>query len=194
MRWFDRALGAALAGGALAATAWLSNAPLTVRPSPDAVLRLAWSALPERIERCREQSREELANLPAHMRQPRVCEGATAEYHLTVRDASGVRVNRTVHGGGLRRDRRLYVFEELALPAGASRVGVRFARADLPAGSTAKPAAASPSTAASGLPDAATAAIPAELELSANVTAGPREVVLVTYDPDRRALVIARDR
>ena len=189
MRWPDRALGVALAAASLAALAWLSNAPLTVRPSPDAVLRLAWSARPERVERCREQSQEELARLPAHMRQPRICEGATAEYQLIVRDAGGVRVNRTVHGGGLRRDRRLYVFEELPLPVGPSRIDVRFARADLKAGSTARA-----STAASGLPDAATAAIPAALELTADVTAGAREVVLVTYDPDRRALVIARDR
>lgn len=194
MRRLDRALGVAFAVGSLAALAWVSNAPLTVRPSPDAVLRLAWSARPERVERCREQSQEELAKLPAHMRQPRICEGVTAEYHLTVRDASGVRVNRTVRGGGLRRDRRLYVFEELPLPVGPSRIDVRFARADLSSGSTARPAAASPPRAASGLPDAATAAIPAALELTADVMAGAREVVLVTYDPDRRALVIARDR
>jgi hypothetical protein len=193
MRWPDRALGFALAAASLAALAWLSNAPLTVRPSADAVLRLAWSARPERVERCREQSQEELAKLPAHMRQPRICEGVTAEYQLIVRDASGIRVNRTVRGGGLRRDRRLYVFEELPLATGPSRIDVRFARADLP-GSAESSGDSEPSLGPAGIPDAATAAIPAELQLAAEVTAGPREVVLVTYDPEQRALVAVRDR
>ena len=192
MTWVDRALGTALAAAALAALAWLSNAPLTARASPDAVLRLAWSARPERVEHCREQSQEELAKLPQHMRQPRICEGATAEYRLVVRDARGVRVDRTVRGGGLRRDRRLYVFEELPLPAGPSRIDVRFERADLAAGSTVSPATGRSGAAA--LPDASTGAIPPELGLTADVVAGPREVVLVTYDSERRALVMAQSR
>jgi hypothetical protein len=127
------------------------------------------------------------------MRQPRICEGITAEYQLIVRDAGGIRVNRTVHGGGLRRDRRLYVFEELPLATGPSRIDVRFTRADL-AGSRAAAGASKPSAGAAGIPDAATAAIPAELQLTAEVTAGSREVVLVTYDPEQRALVTVRDR
>jgi hypothetical protein len=85
MTWIDRTAGAALAVASLAGVAWLSRAPVTAHRSDEAVLRLAWSALPERIEECRERTPEELAQLPQHMRQPVVCEGTTATYRLQVR-------------------------------------------------------------------------------------------------------------
>ena len=114
----------------MAGLVWASNAPMTTNPSPDARLRLAWSARPERIEKCRQQSEEELARLPAHMRQAVACEGTTAEYRLQVRIDGALVADRVVHGGGLRRDRRLYVLEEVVLPAAEAAVDVRFDRVD----------------------------------------------------------------
>jgi hypothetical protein len=113
----DRAAGLALAVVLMAGLVWASNAPMITNPSPRPRLRLAWSARPERIENCRQQSAEELARLPAHMRQAVACEGTTAEYRLQVRIEGALVADRVVHGGGLRRDRRLYVFEEVVLPA-----------------------------------------------------------------------------
>lgn len=196
-----RGLGAVLAAAAMAALAWGSTAPMTVRPSPDAVLRLAWSARPERIENCREQSAEELARLPAHMRQPVACEGTTAQYRLQVRVGGALVTDRIVHGGGLRRDRRLYVFEELPLPAGEADVEVRFDRLDsTPPG----PGADEGGPAGRDRRDRQDRAEAAERQPRMNAQHGEsiaahsslagrfrfasRRVILVTYDAERRRL------
>ena len=130
----DRVTGVALGLGAMAAIVLAANAPITVHGSDHALLRLAWSARPERIENCRQQSDEELARLPAHMRQPVVCEGVSAQYRLTVRREGRVVADRIVHGGGLRQDRRIYVFHELPLDPGSSSIEVRFDRIDSDSG------------------------------------------------------------
>ncbi len=157
-----------------------------VRLSPGgrdgALLRLAWSARPERIEECRSQSADELARLPPHMRQPVVCEGVTARYRLTATHGSRVLVDRTVSAGGLRQDRRLYVLEELPVPAGDAVVEVRFERIDS-ATSGATPAAGQPSH------DRRGHTVPAYLIFSERRTIDPHTVLLVTYDPERRVLV-----
>lgn len=186
-----RVVGALMALAMLAALVWGSNAPIAAHPSPDAVLRLAWSARPERIEVCREPGPEELARLPQHMRQARVCEGRTAEYRLQVRVDGRVLADRVVHGGGLRRDRRLYVFDELTIPPGEATIEVRFDRIDIGAGSAAAPAAPSPTV--SGAPaqaDERTAAVPPHLRLSRRLRFVSREAVLVTYVPERRELAV----
>jgi hypothetical protein len=118
----DRIIGAAAALAAMAAIVWASNAPMTIHGSNQGLLRLAWSALPERVEVCREQSAEELARLPAHMRQPLVCEGTSARYRLTVRHEGRLIADRILHGGGVRQDRRLYVFHELPLEPGQTTI------------------------------------------------------------------------
>jgi hypothetical protein len=149
---------------------------MTLHHPDQAMLRLAWSARPERIERCRQRSQEELARLPAHMRQPLSCEGTTAAYRLSVRDEGRLVVERVVRGGGLRQDRRLYVFEELPLAPGDRRIEVRFDRLD----------AAGPES-VTHQPGGET--VPAHLALDQRVRVGPREVILVTYVPERQALV-----
>ena len=201
MTTLDRMLAVILPLLAAAGMVWASSVPLTLNATSDAVLRLAWAVRPERIETCRDLSPEELANVPQHMRQARVCEGATAEYRLIVRDASGVRLDRVVRGGGLRQDRRLYVFEELPLTTGVSHVEVRFARVareNSPDGGS--PDDDEDSGNEDGDDDDGhdaeddenareQGAVPASLALVMSVTPRPREVVLVTYDETRRALV-----
>ncbi len=78
------ALGAVVAVGAVVGTAALSRAPLAAYPSDTPILRLAWSVRPERIEHCRTLTDEELADVPAHMRQRVQCEGRSAGYRLGV--------------------------------------------------------------------------------------------------------------
>jgi hypothetical protein len=178
MRLFLRVAGIACSGAALIALVIASRAPVTVRDSDDAVLRLAWSARPERIEDCRPRSAEELAALPPHMRQPLVCEGVAAQYRLMVRRGGALVADQVVRGGGLRHDRRLYVFREIALPPGEIAIDVRFERVD-PA---TPPAAVAPSA----------STVPPRLSFEQRLRVRPREVILVTYEPQRRTLVALR--
>ena len=181
----DRTIGAACALAATAAIVLASNAPMTIHGSNQGVLRLAWSARPERVEVCREQSAEELANLPAHMRQPLVCEGRSARYRLTVWHEGRLIADRILHGGGVRQDRRLYVFHELLLDPGQTSIEVKADRIDDPGanvGSRAKQ-------------PFAVETVPPNLTFAGRVTIEPREVLLITYSSERRALIaIDQDR
>jgi hypothetical protein len=179
MSWASRIAGVSLVAAAMLGLVWASNAPMTTHASADGILRLAWSAQPERIETCREASEEELANVPAHMRQPRVCEGTTATYRLEVRHNGDLIAEQVLRGGGLRRDRRLYVYRELPVPAGDADIAVRLDRIESPDSHAEGQASSS---------GAATATVPAQLSLTQRVRFAPRQVVLVTYDADRRAL------
>jgi hypothetical protein len=177
MTLLNRVAGVAAGAIAMALLAWASNAPVTVHDSRNAVLRLAWSARPERVEECRQQSEEELARLPRHMRQPVVCEGVAAQYRLTVRRDRTVVAVQTVRGGGLRHDRRLYVFQEVPVPAGESSIDVVFERLDT-----------GTSKASSG-PSSGAPVVPPYLAYERRLRLRPREVALITYDEERRVLV-----
>jgi hypothetical protein len=183
---------------------WASAVRMPSSPAV-AVLRLAWTARPERIEDCRPQSEEELAKLPAHMRQAVVCEGTTAAYRLEVRRDGALIAHQIVRGGGLRHDRPLYVFRDISLPPGDAAISVRFVRVDSAADG-----------ASSGTPSALRSdddrhsnamddgrrrregeerirsreeAIAASLSLERRFHFVAREVILVTYDAERRELV-----
>lgn len=175
MTGLDRALGALLAGLVMAGIVAASHAPMAVHDSSSGVLRLAWSVLPERIETCRTQSEEELARLPPHMRQPVVCEGTTASYRLVVERPGAVPIDRVVRGGGLRQDRRLYVFEEIALPPGPAQVRVRFDRIE------------------QGEAERTSERrfVPPHLALELAIDVRPGLVTLVTFDHDAGVLKVA---
>ncbi len=145
-------LGAVAAAGATVGLAALSRAPLAAYPSDTPVLRLAWSVRPERIEHCRTLTDEELAGVPAHMRQRVQCEGRSAGYRLVVSIDGAPRFDTLVTGGGARGDRPVYVFRELDVPKEE--------------------------------------AVPPVMTLDTDIEPAPREVLLVTYDIDRRALVL----
>jgi hypothetical protein len=159
---------------------------MAINRAPDARLRLAWSARPERIEKCRQQSEEELARLPAHMRQAVACEGTTAEYRLQVRIEGVLVSDRVVHGGGLRRDRRLYVFDEAVVPAGEVTIDVRFDRLDV---SEPGVGAGEREGERSERTPVQREEVPAHLALTRRVRLSSREVILVTYDADRHELM-----
>ena len=127
--------GALLAAAATLGIVVASHVPMPVHPSEAAMLRVAWSARPERVESCRALSEEELSDLPQHMRQRVVCEGTTASYRFEVRREGEIIATATVRGGGMRHDRQLYVFRELSIPSGRSTLEVSMTRID----STARP-------------------------------------------------------
>jgi hypothetical protein len=175
-RW-SIAIGGAVALAATSVTVWLSSLPIASVTSEDAVLRLAFRARPERIETCVEQNPETLAALPPHMRQARICEGRTASYRLEVRRDGVLIAEHLVHGGGLRQDRPLYVFHEVPIPVGDASIAITFERQvdEDESGDRAK---------STDLRQA----VPDELTFERRVRFAPREVILVSYDPDRRAL------
>lgn len=209
-------LATVVTGAAAIALALVSNAPFRVNPLPDARLRVAFSARPERIETCRTPSAEEQANVPAHMRQGVVCEGITATYRLEVRRDDSLVASALLRGGGLRHDRRLYALHELSVPSGRSAIDVRLVRVD-----TVSPRAGEQQRAsedeegdehrsregrAHDDDDRRVARardedehrrrvadeVPAMLTLHEVVTLNPREVLLVTYEQASRRLRTVR--
>jgi hypothetical protein len=156
----------ALVVGLAAGIGALSQAPWTAEPGREAVLRLAWRARGQRVERCRRLTPEELERLPVHMRVEEECERRVAPYRLDVVLDGGRVVAETVHSAGAREDRPLYVFRDLRLPAGPHAVGITFAPAD----------------------PGAVAAVALSLDTTLVLDAG--RVVLVTHDGERRQLVV----
>jgi hypothetical protein len=184
---------------------------MKLNPSDAAVLRLAWTARPERVEDCRTQTEEELSKLPPHMRQAVICEGTTAAYRLEVRHQGELIADQVVRGGGLRHDRPLYVSREIQLLPGDSVISVKFTRLD-----SQKPPATSEhersehaGAEAFGAERRSSAidsdrrrregeerlhsreeAVPALLTLEQRLRLSSREVTLVTYDAQRRELIV----
>lgn len=181
---FDRGLALLVTAGLMAAVVAASHAPLTQHAPGGALLRLAWSARPERIEDCRTQSAEELERLPPHMRQAVVCEGVPARYRLIATHGTAVVADRVIAAGGLRQDRRLYVLEEIPIPAGEAMVEVRFDRIDSPEVAAGRPPVTPPPPGGRR-----GEAVPARLVFAERLHIDPHTVLLITYDPTRRELV-----
>jgi hypothetical protein len=170
LRWGLGALGAV---GALALVRLLSFAPYTTHRESGALVRLAWRARGERVRDCRRLTSEELAKLPAHMRQEEVCEGRVLPYRLAVQLDDRAVVNQLIHGAGAREDRPLYVYQDLNVDAGAHRISIRFTLEGRPE--------------AQGEDRLAT---PPQLALDTTLSLEPRQVLLVTYDEVREQLVV----
>jgi hypothetical protein len=195
-------LAVAAAVGATAALAALSRLPYTPEPGPEALLRLSWRARGERVEICRELSPEEQQELPQHMRQTRTCEGTTAEYRLRVELDGRRRMDAPVQGSGEVQVRPLYVYRELALAPGEHRLTVTFERVGPAERDAEAEAEDSEEEEEDGEEEevedgeasrgrrAREAAVPRRLALERVVRLRPREVLLVTYDADRRELVV----
>jgi hypothetical protein len=150
-------VGALVAAGLVAG----SRVPWVAEPADEAMVRLSWRALGERVEECREPTEAEQAALPAHMRQPRICEGRLLPLRLTVRIDGAQIADELLHATGAHEDRPTYVFREFRVTPGDHRVAIRF-ESVWPAGS--RPGASPP------------------LELDASVELAPRQILLVTRD------------
>lgn len=122
--------GAGVIAAAAAAylTAQLSAAPVALHHRDEAMLRLSWSARPERIEVCRTLSAEELATRPEHMRQRVECVGRFATYQLRVESDGRSLTDTVVRGAGLRNDRPIYLLSQFVIEPGERRIRVLFQR------------------------------------------------------------------
>ncbi|HSR15711.1 MAG TPA: hypothetical protein VLL51_08160 [Gemmatimonadales bacterium] len=177
-------------------TAGLSRLPWRMAGG-DAVIRLSWSGRPERLEVCRRLSDAELAERPAHMRQAVVCEGTTASYRFEVALDGTTVAEGLLRGGGFRNDRPIYLLRDLEVPPGEHDLRVTLARVE-----SARPDSTDQAADSAGLTldrDVREAeerqrrrleALPAALRLEERVVLAPRQVLLVTYDPDARRLAL----
>lgn len=206
MTW--RALGVVVAILVATALRWSSSLPSgtrTAREQP-AQLRLSLSARPERVERCRELSDDELAKLPAHMRLRTKCEGYLAQYLLTIAVNERRLTADTLRGGGLRHDRPLHVFQEHDVTPGLQRIVVEVTRVEKgttsPATDTAREGRRAPSdTMLGGRAERereertrrVADAMPSRLVIDTMMTLVPGGVVLVTFDQNTRRLTMRKE-
>lgn len=160
-----RALGAVLCVGLAAAMVGLSSVPWPVHEETHGLIRLSWRMRGEVVEACRQRSAEELEELPAHMRNPEACEGRATTYRLRVTVDGEERSDELVRPAGARGDRPIYVFRDVPVAPGSHTVVVAFVPVD-------------------------SAATSAPLELDATVEVEPREIVLITFDPEVQGLVV----
>lgn len=123
------ALRLAVAVAAMAGVGAVAHLPLGAPPR-DAALRIALRTSLGQSEVCRDRTAAELAALPAHMRQPRICEVTTVDYRLRVEIDGRALVERAVHHRGVRHNRPLVVDELLRVEPGSHHVSIRFEPAD----------------------------------------------------------------
>ncbi|MBA4072228.1 MAG: hypothetical protein C0497_10395 [Gemmatimonas sp.] len=201
MSWSRRIAGLVVAGGVLILLRAGSLTPLRTAPDGTAMLRLSWSARPERIEQCRRLSDAELAARPQHMRLRWECEGRFARYLLRVSVDGRVLAADTVRGGGLRSDRPMHVFREYAVIPGERRVTVSLRRIDAEVRPDSVADAAT--AAGTGAADRETRegqerrvrraeALPALVRMDSTLTVAAQRVVLVTYSSIAHRFVIKR--
>lgn len=126
--WMARATGALLVAVAAAALATLSAWPMHHAPAATSLLRLDWRLRGEEAGECLRATAEELAGLPAHMRNPEACLGALPPYRLRVWIDDGLVLDEVVRGGGAREDRPLTVYRDLPMTPGQRRLRATFER------------------------------------------------------------------
>jgi hypothetical protein len=151
------------------------------------VIRLAWRARGERVRRCRTLTPDELAKLPAHMRQEEVCERAVLPYRLRVTVDGASAIDELVHAGGAREDRPLFVFRELSLAPGAHHITVAFERASGRDGEV-EGEAEDDRVQRREPRESPVRETPHHLALDETVTLAPRAILLVTYDDEGQRL------
>ncbi|HJS42526.1 MAG TPA: hypothetical protein VJ755_03575 [Gemmatimonadales bacterium] len=179
MKWTAwRALGLAVAAVGAGAVARLSAVSGDGASPDQGLIRLSWRALGEQVRVCRRLAPEELAKLPAHMRQEEVCTRHILPSHLRVWIDSGLVLDDTVRAGGAREDRPLFVFVELPIARGRHRIDVAFERL----------AGGEPYRESEEDPEHETRETPPVLVLHDTIRIESREIVLITYDDEERKL------
>jgi hypothetical protein len=160
----NRAAGVAVALGLTLATAALSRVPWGPAVHDHAVIRLSWRTPGEFVNECRTPTAEELAALPIHMRRDEICEGRILPKRLRVLLDGREEIDEVVRAAGAREDRPLYVYREIPVPPGDHSVVIEWGTENGPSGSR--------------------QGLQAQLRLAAG------EIALLTYDVDRRELVV----
>lgn len=168
---------------ALVGVGAVTRLPLGARERAAAELRLSWRmrAEPERV--CRIRTAEELARLPAHMREEEICERRSLPYRLKVTVDEAVLEDRQVVAAGAHGDRPLYVFERFTLQPGARAVRIELTREGGEQAGLREHARGgeAPTHALPPIP-------PLQLVLDTTLTFAGSEVRVVTYDEQGKRL------
>lgn len=184
--WARRLAGAAVAVSVTAGVGGLSQVPFTHEPGDGGLIRLSWRVAGRRVEECRTLSTEELERRPQHMRQQEVCEGRVLPYRLRVNIDGQERADELLHAPGAHEDRPIYVLDEFSVERGAHRVRISFEEEPR------RPRTGeAPEEPRRGEAPVAGASAPPSLVMDTVLEVGPRQVHLVTYDAERRLLVVA---
>ena len=169
-----RVAAVAVAALLLFATGALTRVRYSPASADAAVLRLSWRTRAEAKQLCRDRTAEELEALPVHMRTPQVCTPIPLRYELSVRIDDGPTYVRRLHAAGARADRPVYVFREQPITPGRHRITVEFRRPDQHDDDD--------DDDDHGRRDV--------LRLRRRVVVRPGDILLVTYDDERRELYI----
>ena len=161
MTWLVRGTGLLVALALALGLVLGSSLPYTDTPSDDAIIRLSWRAVGDPIAECREPSEAELAALPPHMRRRKICEARLSAFRLSVSIDGALVLAEEVRPEGARGDRPAYVFHEFVVAPGVHQLAIRF---------EAQPDGRAP--------------VPHALTLGERVVLEPREICLVTFDPE----------
>jgi hypothetical protein len=182
-RALARLAGAAAALAIVLAVALASRARIGTPPR-HAELRLALRAASARLEVCRDRTAEELAALPAHLRQLQDCDEQAIDYRLVVQIDDRPGRDRLVSHSGVRHTRPLAIESAFEVSPGRHRVRVAFEPvrpADL--------GSASVDEAAAGRLLAAFRALPApRLDETVDFAAGRAALVTLAEDGSLRLL------
>ena len=186
------------------ATAKLSQWPYRVPASAGAVVRLAWSGRPERIEHCRRLTDQELEAVPAHMRQRVHCEGRASRYRLEVKVDGQSAAADILEGGGARSDRPIHLLLDVPVGPGGHLIELAVDRIDSippPADSGRSGLADAGGTPAGGAREQREAAerdrarreaMPPRLRFEQTIDLAAGEVVVITYNRDQKRLILLR--
>lgn len=157
----------------LVGVAVLTEAEARFETDDTALLRLSWRLPAGEGQDCRRPTAEELAELPAHMRNPDACVGGTHPgFMLSVYVDGDAVVTDTLYPAGSRGDRPIFVFRELPVGAGRRALEVRFEQ-----------------NVADGADDEAPRRV---LRWEDEVQLRPREILLLGYDQDSGSLQAVR--
>jgi hypothetical protein len=167
----------------------LSRVPFGVGDTDGAELRLSWRVPAEPELTCRIRTADELARLPAHMREEEVCERRALPYRLRLTVNDSTLDDRLLGGQSARTERRLDVHERFTLPPGRHAVRLEFARE----GGSGVATPREHDRATEGPTHALPRPAPVRLTLDTALTFLNGEVLVVTYDDHTgRLVVIAR--
>lgn len=196
-----RILGIAFTALAVLALGAASRVPWTASPADQALLRLSWRARSVVAEQCRSLTEAEKAELPVHMQVPEVCETHAIPYVLQATIDDVILPADTIHGAGARDDRPVIVFREIPLDVGAHAIELTFRPlvdpedledSDDPGGHDEHGEDEDDNEDEDEDDDGGEDRDEDDtvvLAYSETIRLGPREVALLTLDPERRSLI-----
>jgi len=109
----------------LGVTILLSRVPVTVKSNDASIFSFSFRNITGSEVNCRETSEAERAQLPAHMRQDKICQRGRVSTHVTIQVDDREVLNREYLPLGYRSDGHTTGYESFAMNPGTHRVLIR---------------------------------------------------------------------